>query len=209
MMVPTLDLAYFGGNANGSRGTLDYFSIEDHSMRFSLLKYLGPSKAAQAIVYQTVYQGRTINPISPCGPNCTFSQSFGAPTYKCMDVELKDPQAPWCYALNPANLERLYPNGTCPMKTESNVTDTFYFAANGSNPTSGTNNTAIDDYSDQSDGKLWVLYKYFPQELRQKGWYEPSQFPTTGYRNISFKCELWDSWFDVQRTFVNSEQQFL
>jgi hypothetical protein len=194
MTVPTLNLTFVGSSAsNMTTGTLDFFETQTISGKQVLTDYSGPSKAGLAIIYQTVYQGRIANANSVCnGANCSLVQSFGGPTYRCEDVDAKDPLAPWCYG---AYDLIQHPNGSC---TELPPENQLYRA----------DNSTVDD---RDDGRLWVMYRYFPPESRgNESWFDPTgrmRIPTSKYQNITFRCELWDTWFDVRRAFINNQQQ--
>ncbi|KAH8676497.1 hypothetical protein BGZ60DRAFT_429013 [Tricladium varicosporioides] len=50
-------------------------------------RYIGPSSRATGLVHSTIYGGHVLLPSSPCGANCTFTQSFTGPAYKCWEID--------------------------------------------------------------------------------------------------------------------------
>jgi hypothetical protein len=172
--------------------------------KFPTPGYDKPSKRALAIIYETVYGGRVVEASSPCGPNCTFTQSFVGPSYSCDQLDQYDPDAPWCdpNVRNTTNDQR-----TC---AEIIGEGTKYEARNSSanfcvkylgRPDDGCNWRGTQD--EWQDGILWVRHRYLPPELRNE-----SNITNSMWQNFTFKCEQWDTKFDLRRTYVNSQLQF-
>ncbi|KAI5468149.1 hypothetical protein BGZ63DRAFT_460017 [Mariannaea sp. PMI_226] len=107
--------------SSGGTGSLNFISYDllSDSRRVEP-DYTGPSRGGLSIIYQSVFQGDIMKSSSPCGVNCSFSQSFTAPTYKCEDVDEYDPEAPWCYSATQK------PNGTCYV--DDPASKNLYFA---------------------------------------------------------------------------------
>ncbi|KAH7128842.1 hypothetical protein EDB81DRAFT_662048 [Dactylonectria macrodidyma] len=119
MMVEIPNLAIYDDSnitSQAPAGSLEFVSYSLQVGKQVLADYLGPSGAGLAIIYQSIFQNNIINSPSPCGLNCTFAQSFTAPSYKCEDVDPTDPEAPWCYA------EGGQPNGTYLDAPHENIT---------------------------------------------------------------------------------------
>jgi len=189
MTVPTLNLTYVDTSiSNTTAGSLDFIDTDIQSGKQVLTNFNGPSKAGLALIYQTVYQGRIATARSPCGgANCSFTQSFMGSSYKCEDVDARDPLAPWCYG---TSYSFGGPNGSC---TELAPEMQLYRANNSTD-----------------DNRFWVMYRYFPPESRgDESWFDPhgnTKIPTSMYQNTSFRCEMWNTSFDIRRTFINSQQ---
>lgn len=60
--------------------------------------YQDATKGASGLIYNTMYGKRIVEAPSPCGANCSFTQTFNAPAYKCDDVDYNniDPENPFC-----------------------------------------------------------------------------------------------------------------
>jgi hypothetical protein len=190
-MMPLLNLNF--NNSASSNSSLDFVSSELTGGYMLWESYIGPTKAGLAIVYEALYRGSIARAPSPCGSNCTFTQSFQAPSYVCEDVDNQDPNAPWCYDIGAR------PNGSCyadhPMSKE------MFYAAN-----STTDSSIVSDYN------LWVRHRYVaPMYRRNKtdttaetGYVADLDVP---YENITFRCEMKKTKFEVRRTYVNSLQE--
>jgi hypothetical protein len=179
--------------------------------KFPTPGYDKPSNRALAIIYETVYGGRVVEASSPCGPNCTFTQSFVGPSYSCVQLDQYDPDSPWC---DPSIRNTTDDHRTCAevigegSPFPGNVT--AYEARNSSanfcvkylgTPEDGCNWRGTQD--EWQDGTLWVRHRYLPPELRNE-----SLFTNSMWQNFTFKCEQWDTKFDLRRTYVNSQLQF-
>jgi hypothetical protein len=185
--VPSLDLS--SSSSQNSLGSLDLFDIAPLIGEQVTAQYNGPSRALKAIIYQTVYSGTILEAGSPCGPNCTYSQTFLAPTFKCEDIDLYDPNAPWCFPYNAV------PNGTCVDPMSLDIIAVPYYASNS---------TTTDN---STDGLLWVKYSHYDSDVL--GPQDANQMPLPpAQQNISFKCEFWQSRYDIQRKFVDSKQEY-
>lgn len=152
--------------------------------------YDGASKPAIAVIYETVYQGQIAKAASPCGANCSFTQSFVGPKYRCIDADLNDITAPWCHTNDPLD----GPNGTC---NGLPVTQELYVSGNSTEATGSPG-------GGWGEGIIWVLHRYFPPENRVP--WNASFMDNLLYQNIAFKCQLWNTRFDIRRTFTNFDQ---
>ena len=163
---------------------------------------------ATAVILETVYGGQIVQAPSPCGENCTFTQSFVGPAYQCIDKDPYDPDSPWC---RPDVL-----NSTDSSCSETwTVYDwdyiTFYEASNSSTDfcKSFSSNPAAcgddDDVQAWENGNIWVRYNYLPDKWRSK--YLTESIPPEAWLNYSLRCDQWDTRFDIRRTYVRSQQQ--
>jgi hypothetical protein len=171
-------------------GTLNIYNTDVVFGSRPTTYYGGPSLALRSIILQTVYSGFILEANSPCGANCSYPLVFLAPAYKCEDVDLFEPNAPWCLPRNGI------PNGNCssPYFGGDVVVDVPYF---GGNSTTSANET---------DGLLWVKYYHYDSDVLGVN-QSAEQVPLPpAPQNISFKCQLWQSRYEVQRSFVNSKQ---
>lgn len=174
--------------------------------------YNKPSNRALAIIYETAYGGRVVEAASPCGPNCTFIQSFIGPSYNCAQLDQYDPDAPWCdpnirnTTNDPRTCEQVIGEGSFP--DPGNVTS--YEARNSSanfcvkylgRPEDGCFWRGTQD--EWQDGILWVRHRYLPPQLRDE-----LVFTNSMWQNYTFKCQQWDTKFDLRRIYVNSQMQF-
>lgn len=186
LTVPTINMTLDDLSGNGSAGTLDFFTTTTVSGKQVLRELNGPSNAALAIIYQTIYQGRVVNANSPCGnQNCSFEQAFGGPTYQCEDVDIGNMSAPWCQLSTTSN-------SSCTLSEQGGFDNVLYSVNNGS----------VNGYD---DGNIWVLYRYYPPDSRNHS--VENGVLSSLYQNISFRCTLWDTWFNVRRNFVNAQQE--
>jgi hypothetical protein len=58
--------------------------------------YSKPNNRVSSVILESAYTGQIIQPPSPCGDNCTFTQSFVGPAYQCVDKDPYDKESPWC-----------------------------------------------------------------------------------------------------------------
>ncbi|CAM1503169.1 Fc.00g079450.m01.CDS01 [Cosmosporella sp. VM-42] len=60
--------------------------------------YMDATKGATGLIYNTMYSKRIVEAPSPCGANCSFTQTFNAPAYKCDNVDYNNISAdnPFC-----------------------------------------------------------------------------------------------------------------
>ncbi|KAF1996619.1 hypothetical protein P154DRAFT_308955 [Amniculicola lignicola CBS 123094] len=155
--------------------------------------YYRPSSRAIALIYQTVYGGRIADAISPCGSNCSFSQSFTAPAYKCSPVETEGAIPLYGSAWDVSRVE---------WYKAWNTTADFCDTMGGS---ASCNVFTGDEWI---AGKIQVQYMYLPQSEREL-WEKNNTHPiaASAWQYSGFLCEQWFAQFDLQREYVNSVQQ--
>src|SRR5436190_2436027 len=122
--------------------------------------YYKHSSRATGLVYSTVYGGRILSAESPCGANCTFTQSFIGPAYLCRDVDYTrddEPGNPFCHGTSYLN----YECDDFASLTYNAFDITWYNARNSTGDVcAGCNGEGW------RDGKLWVLYQYLQPSYR-------------------------------------------
>jgi hypothetical protein len=171
--------------------------------------YDRPSSLAKALIYQAAYGGEIINAPSPCGENCSFTQSFVGPAYKCEEKDPYDPLSPWCklaatYWEAPSCQEmRLWPAYSAGNATDEDFCAKYLQGADcglfwGYDPNTG------DVRDEWMSGTIWILYTYLPEEYRNDDQYI-YQFSEV-WQNYSYRCEQWEAQYDIRRTWVNSKQ---
>jgi hypothetical protein len=176
--------------------------------------YERPSSRATALIYQAVYGGQIVNSQSPCGANCSFSMSFSGPSYQCIEMDQYDPQSPWCALDTRYNCQDIVEDFglTDPSKV------TWYQARNSSSSFCMTrleNSTVCQQSSNEDDswldGTLWVRHRYLPVQHRagynsSDGLSNP-KLPGSAWENTTFLCTQWETQFDIQRTFIEFQQE--
>jgi hypothetical protein len=154
--------------------------------RRTFARFGGATNTGHAIIFQSVYKNRLASPASPCGGTCSFTQSFIAPAYRCVDVGIQDPGSPWCRG-GPDE------SGTCAR--DQGVDSTLYVAGNG---------TYDGNFAGETDWTLWVLHRYvYPQYGEQL----VQEFTDEMYENFTFKCQFWEARYDVRRSWDDFEPQ--
>jgi hypothetical protein len=128
--------------------------------------YSKPNNRVSSVILESAYTGQIVQTPSPCGDNCTFTQSFVGPAYQCVDKDPYDMESPWCYG------------GSCGTVFDYSPDlheATFYLASNSSRDfcTNLTSNSAacglIDDTTEAwDDGNIWVWYSYLPEEWKAR-----------------------------------------
>ena len=162
--------------------------------------YDGPSSRARALIYQTAYGGEVIHSPSPCGANCSFVQSFEGPSYKCTALDPYDASAPWCVeqAKRERSCEETINTGTDPVKAQTyearNSSEYFSTKYYGTLPWTEGNDEWMD-------GILWVRHRYLLPEWRSIP--EGKVRPNEAWLNFTFRCEQWDTRFDLRQTYVD------
>jgi len=176
--------------SDARNGTYDLVKLRVSAGLQAFQFYDGASNPAIAVIYETIYQGQIAKAVTPCGANCSFTQSFVGPKYRCIDADINDISAPWCHTND--STDGL--DGTC---NGLPVTRELYV--------SGNSTKAIGSPGGGwGEGMLWVLHRYFPPENRVP--WNASFMDDSLYQNIAFKCQLWNTLFDIRRTFTNFDQ---
>jgi hypothetical protein len=171
--------------------------FKDMSADLGTPGYSRPSSRATALIYQTVYGGQIVSGDSPCG-NCSFTQSFVGPSYNCTQIDPVDPNAPWCQR--------------AASHSDACGAD-FVFRSDRTNPAKiiwyEAGNATSNFTSAWNEGAIWVRHTYLPQEYRTPyiNATDDSTFPlSSAYQIFAFKCEQWNTRFDIRRTYADSSQ---
>ncbi|KAK4443448.1 hypothetical protein QBC34DRAFT_443396 [Podospora aff. communis PSN243] len=177
------------------------------------------SSAATGFVYTTLYGKRIIEAPSPCGANCSFSQTFAGPAYKCDNIDFMtttDTNNPFCaYPQDPATL------GTCggiflDARNGFSVEGiTWYRALNSSEvPNCDDNSTICRPLTGWEDGKLWVAHQYLQPSYRSlfddTGILKDptNKLPFSAFDRRMFACQSYNATYTIHRRYQNF-QQFL
>jgi hypothetical protein len=192
---------------------LSYVKQIDMSADIGSPGYDRPASRATAVVYDAVYSGQIVNADSPCGANCSLTQSFIGPSYKCTQLDQYDTDAPWC--------QTDASDSCADIVSDFNLTDPSkviaYQAQNSSadfcskylkRPEACMQQPGDGDA--WMDGTLWVRHKFLPQAFREG--YNASSvlsnptLPGSAWHNYTFRCEQWQTRFDIRRTWSNFQQ---
>ncbi|KAF2194597.1 hypothetical protein K469DRAFT_744484 [Zopfia rhizophila CBS 207.26] len=199
--VPSLNMTLSSDafQGNNTAGTLDLFKLGTIIGKQISTFFDGPSNAALAIVYQTVYQGQIVNAESPCGArDCSFRQEFQAPSYHCEDVAVEALNSPWCQIS-----EQGIANKTCILEDPEvfGFANIMYSAGNGSG--------GVDTFSNVTygDGNFWFMFRDYDPELRDPN--ATIGYQSSPYRNVSFRCSIWDTTYKVRRLFSGGTQRMI
>ncbi|KAH0543428.1 hypothetical protein FGG08_002286 [Glutinoglossum americanum] len=193
---------------------VSYGQLFDMSPGLGSPGYDHPSSKATAVVYQTTYGGGIASAISPCGANCTFTQSFVGPSYRCEQLDQYDSTAPWCQADSRHSCEDVV--GDFGLTDPKSVTS--YLAGNSSGDFcakylpdhSGGCPWGPGNTEAWMDGVIWVFHRYLPSEYRAGYNFTSITNPTipgSAWQNYTFRCTQWDTRFDIRRTYFDSEQR--
>jgi len=162
--------------------------------------YSGPSSRAKGLIYSTVYGGQVLSPDSPCGPNCTFNQTFNGPAYQCRDIDYTkpDPSNPFCQK----DCTQYFSTPT------RNAFDIEWYTAK--NSTGGT----CKDCSGEAwqDGKLWVGYQYLPPQYRTQSGDPPvntTPIADTALEKHIFVCQSYNATYNLQITYIDFQQSII
>ena len=173
--------------------------------------YVGASAPATGFVYNTMYGQRLINAPSPCGANCSFTQQFVGPAYKCRDIDFTrddEPGNPFCAKSNAGF-------GACggyfdPF-SDNAFSVNWYMASNSSGdicqglPADITCG-AVEPWM---DGKLWVLYQYLLPEYRSSQndqGTNSTPVPENAWERHVFVCESYNATYTLSRAYTNNIQ---
>ena len=156
--------------------------------------YYRPTSRVVALIYQTMYGGIIADAPSPCGPNCTFSQSFVAPTYQCSPTT---PEYPDFLLGSPSDVSRV--NWYRAWNTSAD------FCATMGDAQSCTFNTGDEWLA----GIIRVDYVYLSKDQRDI-WEADNSYaiPSSAWEYSGILCEQWFTRLEVQRTYSNSIQIF-
>ncbi|KAH7134949.1 hypothetical protein B0J11DRAFT_595781 [Dendryphion nanum] len=159
-------------------------------------QYTKPSSPATSFVSNTLYGKRIIDAPSPCGANCSFTQSFTGPAYKCDDIDFARNNT----VGNPFCVKSGFGNGDCggyfdPVTSGSPFVANWYMARNSSG-------------NAWWDGKLWVLYQYLLPQYRGTNSLgtNSTPVPDAAWERHAFMCQSYNATYSIKRTYQNFQQ---
>lgn len=175
--------------------------------------YQDASKGAIGLIYNTLYSKRIAETQSPCGANCSFTQTFNAPAYKCDDVDYNNigPDNPFCGEDDGTPAEK-----RCESLFTAPTTNTFqrvwYMAQNSS----GDSCKGFDDESSScrilepwQEGKIWFAHQYFLEEYRDTpmaAGTNTTAVPDDAWEFHMFMCQSYNATYEIERTYKNFVQ---
>jgi len=167
--------------------------------------YQKASSPIVSFISNTLYAKRITDIPSPCGANCSFTQSFVGPAYQCDDVDFTRNDTTG----NPFCVESNYGFGACGGDFDpvfANQFDANWYMARNS---SGDICDGVSDCSSQldawSDGKLWVLYQYLLPQYRNETnqGTNSTPIPPEAWERHVFVCQSYNATYQLERKYVN------
>lgn len=154
-----------------------------------------------------MYGKRILDVQSPCGANCSFSQVFNGPAYKCDDVDFQnnnDTGNPFCNRASNSGF------GVCgsvfdPI-TVSAFDKVWYDARNSTADACRPETGCVPATDGYQDGKLWIAYQYLLPEYRQ---FQNDQgtnstaIPDSAFERHMFVCHSYNATYSLRRTYTN------
>ncbi|KAH8704498.1 hypothetical protein GQ44DRAFT_764111 [Phaeosphaeriaceae sp. PMI808] len=177
-------------------------------------QYNNPSSPATSFISNTLYSKRIIDAQSPCGANCSFTQSFVGPAYKCEDVDFTQNTTNG----NPFCTKSGFGHGDCggyfdPIMRSNPFIANWYMARNSSgNVCVGPSGDEYDRCTINAqpwwDGKLWVLYQYLLPQYRNSSSIGTNSIPVPddAWERHLFVCQSYNATYSVKRTYQNFRQ---
>jgi hypothetical protein len=176
-------------------------------------QYVKPSSPATSFISNTLYGKRIIDAPSPCGANCSFSQAFFGPAYKCEDVDFTRNDT----IGNPFCTESFYGHGDCggyfdPIMFSDPFVANWYMARNSTGDVcagfSGDDSSCPINAEPWWDGKLWVLYQYLLPQYRSTDnmGRNATPVPDEAWERNLFMCQSYNATYSLKRTYQNFQQ---
>lgn len=176
--------------------------------------YNEPSTAASSLILNTMYGRRIVDSPSPCGANCSFTQTFVAPAYKCDDDDFDHPATgnPFCGEDDgtPAR-ERCLSQLT--LEQQGGPFNRVWYAAQNSTGEGcqwhSSDISCPANYEGWMEGKIWFEYQYFRKEYRLPEYDHggnSTPIPDEAWEYYMFKCQSYNTTYEIQRTYRDSEQ---
>lgn len=175
--------------------------------------YVDPSSPATSFISNTLYGRRIKEASSPCGANCSFSQSFVGPAYSCDEVDFtrNDTRG------NPFCINSSDTHGICGGNFDQLTLDPFitnwYMARNSSGDIcAGISGDDLSQCASNAtpwwDGKLWVLYQYLLPQYRHtdSAGHNATPVPDEAWERHIFMCQSYNATYFVKRTYKNFQQ---
>jgi hypothetical protein len=173
----------------------------------SYRSYRTASTAATGFVYNTMYNKRIVDAESPCGANCSFTQTFHGPAYKCDDVDfLKDNDTANPFCLQPSSRGYGICGGVFDASTINTFTTTWYSARNSTSTSCQIKDGCIPVTDPWREGKIWIAYKYFlPQyrNLANANGVNSTPVPDEAWERYMFSCQSYNATYKLRRSYNN------
>ncbi|KAH6893066.1 hypothetical protein B0T10DRAFT_591958 [Thelonectria olida] len=177
--------------------------------------YSEATKEGAVLILNTMYGKRIIETESPCGANCSFTQTFNAPAYKCDDVDYANIGAdnPFCGEDDgtPAKERCEAPFN---IATGNPFQRTWYKALNSSGDLCeryrGADASFCPTYEAWQDGKLWVAHQHFLEQYRDTSMnqgYNTTPVPEEAWEFHMFMCQSYNATYTIERTYKNFVQK--
>ena len=173
--------------------------------------YIKASRPAVSLIYSAVYGKSIVDPPSPCGANCTFSQTFTAPAYKCQDVDytqqtVADPKNPFCSLYS----DRSEGCSTVFNQISSDAFNRPWYRARNSTgdpcdelPES-ISCSVIEGWS---EGKIWMMYQHLLPEYKKmqtSDGYNSTPIPDSAWEKGMFVCQSYNATYNLKRQYSNN-----
>ena len=156
--------------------------------------YDKPSTRANGLMYSTIYSGRISLTASPCGSNCSFSQTFFGPAYKCSEVDYTQADIPGNPFFHGAEADKAF--------SDSGPLSNPYTWYRGSNSTCIRGHLCYDDADRWKDGKIWILQRYLLPEARGKVPEVPfGSLPDSSWEKHQIVCQSYNATYTILRTY--------
>ncbi|KAH6675854.1 hypothetical protein B0J14DRAFT_691908 [Halenospora varia] len=176
--------------------TFNFAEIQGNGATFD--RYTGPSSRATGLIHSTVYGGHVLLPSSPCGANCTFTQSFNGPAYKCWEIDYTrdvGSRNPFCRDTASCNADHF----NAPTRNAFDIS--WYMGRNSSGDTcDGCEGKAW------MDGKIWIEYQYLQPSYRIQVDYPPKNatpIPDSAFERHQILCESYNATYTLKRSYVD------
>jgi hypothetical protein len=168
--------------------------------------YVSASAPATGFIYNTMYGRRIVDAPSPCGVNCSFSQTFIGPGYNCRDIDFTRNDEPG----NPFCTKSYSGYGACGGYFDPFLDNAFdvnwYMASNSSGDICQEH---PGDYSCSAvepwmERKSWVLYQYLLPEYRSSQTDQGTNSTAIlddAWEGHVFVCESYNATYTLKRTY--------
>lgn len=183
--------------------------------------YENVSPAATGLVFNTLYAKRIIDAPSPCGANCSFTQTFTGPAYKCNDIDFRtttDPANPFCPSSLVARDTTFGNCGDVFLDSGNGLSlkgFSWYYARNSSVSQAkckGTPTYCAGPDIAWRDGKLWVAHQFLQPSYRPLfddfgQLKDPTnKFPLDAFERRMFVCQSYNATYTLLRRYEDSQQ---
>lgn len=176
--------------------TFNFANIQGSGALFNA--YTGPSPRATGLVHSTVYGGDVLLPNSPCGANCSFTQSFNGPAYQCHEIDFtKDVESrnPFCRDITSCGKDHW-------ATPTMNAFDIYWYT--GRNSSGDTCDGCLGE--PWQDGKIWIEYQYLQSAYRLQEGDPPrnsTPIPESGFEKHQILCQSYNATYSIKRSYVD------